>query len=341
MAAMENSRLLHLFDKYMEGSCTPAELRELVDLLQEAEAADALDQPMEALWQQLKNEQPANTVDWNAMYNVISNQPEELQPYHYKSPFKRYWYYAAAAVVIAVASIIAFNQFSSKTPGKNPVLAEVRKDSIKHANTRQTIHLPDGSTVILNSNSKLDYPAQFTGNTREVHMTGEAYFDIAHNPAQPFIVHAGNISTKVLGTTFNIKAYPSDDNILVTVVKGKVQVSKKNKTLGTLTASQQISFTKSTEAVVQQQANTKVVTAWKPAEVVFNDMTMREAVEQLKKRFNLNIVFANDAIKNCKVTATFSEDDLPEEILTVLCGVSNSNFSTLNNTITIDGKGCN
>jgi transmembrane sensor len=70
--------------------------------------------------------------------------------------------------------------------------------------------LPDGTTVVLNKKSKLSYPVEFTGSTREVFLTGEAFFDVAHNPSKPFKVHTGVFVTKVLGTAFSIKAYPGD-----------------------------------------------------------------------------------------------------------------------------------
>jgi ferric-dicitrate binding protein FerR (iron transport regulator) len=86
---------------------------------------------------------------------------------------------------------------------------------------RQLINLPDGSKVVLNANSKLEYPPGFSNNTREVYLDGEAYFDIAHDPGKPFIVHTGSISTRVLGTAFNINAYRSQQFVEVTVTRVK------------------------------------------------------------------------------------------------------------------------
>jgi transmembrane sensor len=337
-------RLHFLFDKYLRRQCTGAELEELIALLQEADAEKSLTEPMQELWLRLKDDTTTHEVDWDKMYNTILNAAEnEASPMFNRNNVFKIWYKAAAAVIVLIVAAGGYLYFSNhtKTIAENNIAENKNSNKEQPINKRQTIHLPDGSTVILNADSKLNYPAAFSGNTREVYLTGEGYFDIKHNPKQPFLVHAGKIITKVLGTAFDIKAYPLDESVEVTVTRGKVQVLKENKSLGLVTANQQISFSKKTELFAQKIVDAKLVIAWKPGEIIFNDITMQEAAKRIEQRFNTTIEFANPAIKNCMVTATFSEDDLEEEILTVICGVSKSNYTILNNKITIDGKGCN
>ena len=88
--------------------------------------------------------------------------------------------------------------------------------------------LPDGSVVALNSNSKLVFPKQFNGDTREVTIEGEAFFDVKPNPEKPFIINAGKAQIKVVGTSFNVSAYPETETLEVVVKTGKVQVISKN-----------------------------------------------------------------------------------------------------------------
>ena len=87
---------------------------------------------------------------------------------------------------------------------------------------------PDGSIVTLNRNSKLIFPKHFTKNVREVTITGEAFFDVKPNTSKPFIINAGNVQVKVLGTSFNVCAYPGTETVEVVVESGKVQVTRKN-----------------------------------------------------------------------------------------------------------------
>ncbi|HTI07228.1 MAG TPA: FecR domain-containing protein [Puia sp.] len=345
------ANLQQLFSKYLQRRCTPEEVEELITLLQRADAEESLNGPMLALWEQLKDDKTQYPVDWDKMYGVLRRTEEDLlslhqrraRPFHRRLPlFRNGWHRVAAVLVLLMmvsAAYWALTGNNRKHPHQ-PVGAKGVDGILSALNKKQIIHLPDGSTVILNADSKLDYPASFAGKYREVYLSGEGYFDIVHHARMPFLVHTGKLTTRVLGTAFNIKAYPGDEAIEVTVTHGKVQVEKENKNMGMLTADQQISFSKRTEEVVQQKVDTKLVTAWKPEEIRLDDITMEEAAARIEKQYKVLIEFANPAIKACRVTATFYEDDLLNEILTVVCGVSQSTFTVHDNTIVIDGKGC-
>jgi ferric-dicitrate binding protein FerR (iron transport regulator) len=193
----------------------------------------------------------------------------------------------------------------------------------------------------LNKHSKLDYPVAFTAGAREVTLSGEAYFDIVHRPGQPFLVHTGKLVTRVLGTAFNIKAYPAENAIEVTVDHGKVQVMKGLSSIGMLTDNQQIRYDRGRDDYARNTVNVKPVIAWKPVEISFDDITMEEAARRIGQRFNLTVSFANPVVKDCRVTATFYQEDDLDMIMTVICGVSQSNFVIQEGKIVIDGKGCN
>jgi transmembrane sensor len=339
------SRLTSLFSKYLQRRCTPEEVAELVGLLQQAEATEDLTRPMQALWQQVKEERVEHEVDWDKMYGIIRNTEEDLMTLNQRrnSHTRRIWFRLAAASVLVLLALSAWWGLTANRRQAPAVTQTLGANGSAHPslNKKQIIHLPDGSTVILNNNSKLDYPAAFTGRTREVYLAGEGYFEIIRQSNKPFLVHTGKITTRVLGTAFNIKAYPAEGAIEVTVTHGKVQVFREDRSVGLLTADQQISFSTGTEQVAQKKVDTRPVVAWKPAEINFDDITMQEAARRIGDRFKMNVGFTNPAIKNCRVTATFYEDDLLNEIMTVICGVSQSNFTIQNNKIIIDGKGCN
>lgn len=339
---MDPQRLQFLFDKYLKKQCTRPELEELIALLQEADAGELLTPSMQSLWDQLKEDKTDYPVDWDRMYETISKSEEQLavfnQPVHRNSRTLKYA--MAAAIIILCAGTAAYWYASGRYNRKNeqaqaaaPVQSPVYKI--------QTIHLPDGSTVILKADSKLHYPAAFTGTTRDVYLEGEGYFDIRHKARQPFLVHTGKITTRVLGTAFDIKAYPSDEAVEITVTRGRVQVMQNNKSLGLLTANQQISFNKTSDAFQLKKVDVQPIVAWKPAEILFDDITMQEAMKKIEQKFNVVIEFANPAIKDCRVTATFSEGDMLNEMLTVICGVIKADYTILNNKIIIDGKACN
>lgn len=336
---MDNSAQLQwLFNKYLQRRCTPQELEALITLLQRGEADNQLSPQMQEVWEQLKGETTSYDVDWDNMYNTI-RATREIQPMR-KSRVRRYWYAIAASILLILAAAAWFMQQNRKETGIVNRFAEGDSPKPQHS-MRQTIHLPDGSTVVLNENSRLNYPPSFSGANREVFLSGEAFFDIKPDASKPFLVHTGRITTKVLGTAFNIKAYSAEKLVEVTVTRGKVQVLKDNKSLGLITASQQISYSNQNEKVEQKIVDIKPVISWKPEEIYFNDITMEEALKQIGERFNMEAVFNNAAVKPCRVTATFSGDDQPDEILAVICAVSKANYTINGNKITIDGKGCN
>ncbi|MEP7375206.1 MAG: FecR domain-containing protein [Chitinophagaceae bacterium] len=338
-------RLQLLFSKYLQRSCSPQEVEELVSLLGQAEAEETLSEHMRLIWEELKNEETRYDVDWNRMYESVSHTKDYPGFINGKNNYKAAWWkYAAAASVIFIIVLSVYwgsiNNSGRKTQKETATLSNEHNEN-KPASNKQTIHLPDGSTVILNTGSKLNYPSAFSNNHRDVYLYGEGFFDIQHDAKKPFIVHVGKISVKVLGTAFNIKTNPGEEKIEVTVTRGKVQVLNENKNVGIVTTSEQLSYNAATEIVVTKIVDTIPVIAWKPAEIYFNDITMEEAAQKIEKKFGKTVEFENSSSKNCRVTATFSEDDTLEEILTVICAVSKTEYIISTNKITINGKGCN
>ncbi|MFT3702837.1 MAG: FecR domain-containing protein [Agriterribacter sp.] len=339
---MERSdRINVLFEKFLAQQCSPREVEELIALMQQAEAEHALSDQMKKIWDDLRFDTTEYELDWKSIYqSVVSNQQHADDVLrHATGKRKRSSYYIAACMLIAL-SFTAFFYFSKKPSASKETLAQAQPFPTKQQK-KQTIHLQDGSAVTLNTTAKLNYPATFSNNRRDVYLQGEAYFDIKHIDTKPFYVHIGNVVVKVLGTAFNIKADSLHKNVEVTVTRGKVQVIKNKATLGVLTASQQLSVNDNSEDVVIKAVNTEEVLKWKPAEIFFNDISMKDAMKMLEKRFGVTVQFVNIQIAMCNVTATFTEDDTMEDMLAVLCAVSKSEYTVNNNIININGNGCN
>jgi transmembrane sensor len=338
------ARLQFLFSKYLNRSSTPEEVAELVALLQQPEADEAISGPMESLWIELRENKAQCGVNWDKMYGILSQTEADLVYLNQRrntGARKTFIRVAAVAILCFLVCGIYWQFSKSKEKRKEAMVTQSKDIGTPPPLQKQIIHLADGSTVILNADSKLDYPIEFKGKTREVFLSGEGFFDIIHLSSRPFLVHTGKITTRVLGTAFNIRAYPGDEAIEVTVTRGKVQVEKENRKMGFLTANQQLSFSFKTEEFVRKQVDIKSIIAWKPKEISFDDITMGEAARRIGDRFKMAVEFLNPAIRDCRVTATFYEVDRLNEIMTVICGVSRSSFTIQNKTIIIDGKGCN
>ena len=363
MEPSQSQRLQELFDRYLRRRCAPEEVTELVALLEQADASEVLTEPMLLLWEELKASEAEYPVDWERMYERIGQVENDLSRLRKSDgrsrrridngptgrvaggPAVGWWRAAAAACVVLVIGGIVFWRMNaghevSQPAASSPVVSApvVHKGGVID---KRVIHLPDGSTVFLNKNSRLEYPKVFGDSTREVSLTGEAYFDVRHLTGRPFLVHTGKLTTRVLGTTFDIRAYPGDKAIAITVTSGKVQVLNEKVPVGLLTESQQMRYELASEIVVRQHVDVRPLVAWRPSEVRFDDITMEEAAHRIEEWFGVTVSFINPALKDCRVTASFYREDELEEIMTVLCGVNQMSYTIHDSTVTVDGRGCN
>lgn len=179
--------------------------------------------------------------------------------------------------------------------------------------------LPDGSVVTLNSNSKLTFPRKFRGDIREVSIEGEAFFDVKPNPEKPFVINAGDAQVKVLGTSFNVSAYPENKTVEVIVESGKVQVINKMTDLqeinhevflipgekGTLFAESKL---------LEKSVNTDPnYLSWKTHDLVFDKVPLRDVIQCLEKTYHINIELSEPELNDLLYDGHF--DQRPAEFV--------------------------
>jgi ferric-dicitrate binding protein FerR (iron transport regulator) len=253
-----------------------------------------------------------------------------------------FWRAAAVAAVLVISvAILKWTGNNVKTSGR---INSPASESILDKTTNYTRHfiLPDGSTVILRGNSKLDYSGNFSGNSREVILVGEAYFDIVHDEKRPFIIHTGEIKTTVLGTAFNINAYPTSKKITIAVTRGKVKVEKNEQLLAVLSPDQQVTYDSTEPADTKQsEVAATTITEWTKQDMAFEDISFEEVGELLGRRYNATINFKNPALRKCSIKAFFNGTEPLEKVIEVLCIISNANYTmTDSKNVTLDGSGC-
>ncbi len=338
---MDSARFKVLFQRYIDDSCTEAEKAEFWQMVESFQHDDTLAAMMDSLWQSslLDRKLPREKTD-EILNEILTGTP--VVPMRTTRPKDTHrWYVAAAVTAIIAASIFGLYQFNNKGTQKHQIATAVNARIEVPENEHRFIQLPDGSTVILNAGSTLDYPASFDEEgTREVRLVGEGYFDIRHDAEKPFIVHTGTLRTTVLGTAFNIRAYAADNDITVTVTRGKVRVSDEEKEIGILTPDQQITFNGRNKKSEQQQVNSKSAVAWAENDIYFNEITVGEAVKRLEERFGVAISFENTGLRECRFTATFVHNEDLNQILEVICEFNNASFTQRDGMIVIKGEGC-
>ena len=223
----------------------------------------------------------------------------------YKSLLK----YAALLVITLGVSYFIFNQSTS---------AQLTQVHIPKGEKGEVI-LPDGTKVILNSNSILKYPLSFAKNTREVYLEGEAFFDVVKNSNKPFKVSlSSNIDVKVLGTTFNIKSYTEDSKIETTLFTGKVElIYKEKESIKTiLFPGNKASYQKSKNKMVFTQINEfGDDVAWKKEMLVFKGETLENIANELNRFFDAEIIIEDQELENQLFTASFEKGVTLKEVL--------------------------
>lgn len=201
-------------------------------------------------------------------------------------------YKVAAAVTILLTSAIAFYMINKSEQVTNiEVAASKYIDKATPKGVRITFKLSDGTTVNLNSNSKLIYPDKFDGDKREVYLEGEGFFDVTKNPEKPFIVTTGDIQTRVLGTSFNVKALSTSEIIEVALVTGSVSLlnSRSNETL-LLKPDEMGTYSKSKLITVKSLYNKERVLGWKDQLLTFSNTDFNEVIESLESWYGVSFV---------------------------------------------------
>jgi len=185
------------------------------------------------------------------------------------------------------------------------------------------VTLPDGSNVWLNSVSSVRYPTSFTGPKREVVITGEAYFEVAHNTQMPFIVNVNNkVSVEVRGTHFNINSYENETGIKTTLLEGSVKVEDHQSATGNgrsavLKPGEQAIASVNSPFTIDHSPNLEQVMAWKNGVFNFEDLSLKDAMRQLERWYDIDVVYEG-AVPGIYFTGKMSRDINLDGVLTLL-----------------------
>lgn len=179
------------------------------------------------------------------------------------------------------------------------------------------LKLPDGTRVWLNAASSLSYPTAFTGPQRKVTVTGEAYFEVAPNPQQPFVVATARSVVEVLGTRFNIRAYEAASQISTTLVDGAVRVSADQKGISSVVLKPgQVSILTATQMLVDK-ADTDKTLAWKNGYFNFDGATLQQVLNELQRWYDIDVVYEGN-VKNIRFGGELSRSKSLGQIITAL-----------------------
>lgn len=240
--------------------------------------------------------------------------------------------YAAAALILIASTFFATQYFLTDTGTSKEI-----NTLVVPAGQRAQLTLQDGTTVWLNAQSILTYPARFSGKTRRVTVSGEAYFDVAKNSKKPFIVSTQNIEMKVLGTQFNVYSYPGTGCVKTDLVEGSLIVYSKRspKESITLKPNEQI-VVKDGNMLVGEIQNSNYF-LWKDGIYSFENERLLDIIEKLQLYYDVKIIVKDPEIFNVRYTGKFRQRDGIDEILRIIQKIQRFNVQKdiENNIITI------
>lgn len=317
-----------------------AQARALVLNLRQAESIRHSDQQIDMLWKGIENR--------------IEREAGGTSPARKKKAALLY-----PAMALALLVLIALGTWYSLEPGAvrgvlSPDKTHAQTGFIEEVNTSGNVlrvHLSDGSTVALEDNSRLKYKKTFVGDSsRSVYLTGEAFFEVAKHPGQPFLVYTNDVVTRVLGTSFRIKAPDDNADVVVSVTTGKVSVyavhaaahkdhSPPNAVI--LLPNQQVTYIRELDSFGKALVSEPRILS--PSinanDFIFENTPAKEVLKTLQKAYGIEIIFDEEIMSNCFFTAPLGSEPLFEK-LKIICRAIGARYETIDAKVVITSTGC-
>jgi transmembrane sensor len=317
-ARMDDLQFKELIDRYLDKTASAADLAELNKL--------------EQFFPTTEDATSAGDQDKHRFLKarIYLNISTHIQP-------KKYFQWLGAAVVAALILVVLMPKVNTLTGKRTEIVYNQVKTS---AGKIKEVRLSDGTTVTLNAGSTLSYPAEFTDSTREVTLTGEAFFKVKHNVDQPFIVHAGALTTRVLGTSFDVYAYPESGDLRITLATGRIQIAKQKTRLATLIPNQQLVFNKGRNTTQMTVVNAADYSGWRTGQQSFKQARLDEVGLYLNKWYGLDVAFDNQILKSYKITTRFTTNMPVRQVLDIIAASSCAKYTMHKNKVVLSGRGC-
>ena len=352
---MLHNKLWDLIARKLSGEATVEELGELEKLLRDSPEMHYPMQTVADLW----HHSTPDTEDAQLAFTRHTNRLKELGvdlTIEREAPFetpiynnrKRYWLLSTAVLALLFISYYSYSLFfpSANTLAKEK--ADKSEVSTKYG-SRTKLLLPDGTQVWLNSGSKLSYDKAYGSGIREVALSGEAYFDVVKNPAQPFVIHTASIDIKVLGTAFNVKSFPGERNTETSLIRGSIEVTLHNHPAQKIilspneklitanelppaavqheesplaakqaaekqAARQEEPIAQVSHLTYQPRDSTVIETSWMDNKLIFRSETFEELAVKMERWYGVSIKFADEAIKPKRLNGVFENETIQQAL---------------------------
>lgn len=311
-----------LFIKYLQGICTEDEFEQFLMWIKSDSLTESGKIAIMEIWNEFEPEAGSDDkIRYNYILDKIHHQiiiQQNLNHFRLKRASTKNRLLTMVTRVAAILLLPVLALFLYTNSSKNDLYTENLNELEIEApvGSRINFELSDGTRVWLNHGSKLKYPRNFSGNERNVFLTGEAFFEVAHNKDLPFIVQTNHLDVKATGTAFNVSAYPGNDLVNTTLVEGKVILYEKtnNREIRVLYPNQCLKFNSQKRNYILESENTKKYTAWKDGQLVFKNDQITDVAQKLAEWYNIEVEISNEKVKAFTFTATFTDETLSQAL---------------------------
>jgi len=362
-------RIIQLMARKLSGEATAAELDELNELLTRHPEAIYYAELITQLWDEEKiPESNSKITDTDISYlrHLARHRPEfretpsvnDPDPFLQPSSMRRRTRRLARAFFITV--VLAGGAYlGSRLLAPQPAATRVNTELFANLGSRRSLFLPDGTRVWLNAGSRIQYDSDMLHkNTRDLSLSGEAFFEVAKDKDRPFIIHTDKIAIKVLGTAFNVRAYPRDRITETTLMRGSIELTVNNKPYQKIILKPREKFdliddghdelrdsagirtgpakpsrnTNPVKLVVQDVVPVQLEdkeyvkeVSWVDDEFVFQNETLEELAPKMERWFNVRIRIDNPQVRNYHYTGIFHKETI-DQALTAMRLIRPFNF---------------
>lgn len=300
-----------LISRYLSRKASPAEKEALEEWLNASPQNRETLARLEAIWGMPLSDEYSTRMEgirdqiWAAGLGEQDSIKEQVRD----GLFPHRWLKIAAALVLLLTGAW-FSTLLFKDSVVMPSKSVAWTEKINHAGQRSSHLLPDGSKVWLNVESRMRYPEQFSDTLRQVQLVGEAYFEVAKDEKKPFVVNTADISTVVLGTSFNVRAYPEDDEIKVALLEGKVRVQVGQDEARVMWPGDEIVARKEDMQLTQRAFEYVSSFGWKEGVLVFDGVGFNDFRNALEKWYGIKVEVHGKVPADWSIRARYKRESL-------------------------------
>lgn len=323
-----------IIERYLKGTATDQEARYVESLFAEGESDLLLRHFVHKDWEE--NNAPHAAETGNAALESILDRIHTVidQDQEKRSPWSRALNIYMKVAAVLLIPLMGLTALYLTRVEQNTTVEKTVNEVYAPMGARATFELPDGTRGTLNSGSTLTYEIPFNAN-RVVKLEGEAWFEVTHDAQNPFRVVMDDCSVEVLGTSFNVNAYPDVDFVEVVLAEGRVNfITAKNEGIPMM-PSERLMYSRG--VATKSAANPEPYRAWTEGKLIFRGDAMAEVVRRLERWYHVDIRVADKALEEYSFFATFQDDSL-DEVLRFLSMTSPMNYKILPQSRTSDGE---